>query len=255
MLYKPASWKTNEDIVREWDAIAVQRLDQIDSGRDSSFTNILAPMMLRAVSEGVQSSVLDLGCGSGTLTEMMAERATRVTGVDPSSKNIELATQHHSPPNVNYVCATAEAFNNEMSVGFDVVVANMVLMDVVDLAGFLGAAFRNLNPGGRFFATIANPDLWPEYWGYESAPWFDRRSETPIEGPFVISEERSKLVTTHIHRPVRSYREAFAAIGFEETNIVELLAPSLSSLDNDVPEMLPRFLFISAVRSGFEPGV
>lgn len=48
--------------------------------------------------------VLDCACGSGYGTELLAEKARQVTGVDLSSHAIEHATIYHSKSNVSFVC-------------------------------------------------------------------------------------------------------------------------------------------------------
>jgi SAM-dependent methyltransferase len=55
--------------------------------------------------------VLDLGCGTGTYTELMAELgAVCVTGVDSVPENIQVAREHRSLPNLQYECRDIEAW-------------------------------------------------------------------------------------------------------------------------------------------------
>ncbi len=49
--------------------------------------------------------ILDIGCGSGTLTRMLAPYAEKVTAIDFSQKAIERATSHKEGlPNITYQC-------------------------------------------------------------------------------------------------------------------------------------------------------
>lgn len=50
------------------------------------------------------ASILDIGCGKGKLSSMLAERADRVTAVDLSEKMIEYARLENSGENIEYVC-------------------------------------------------------------------------------------------------------------------------------------------------------
>ena len=58
--------KSELQIIQEWDSIAEARLNQIDSGLDSSFSKVLAPAILNRLNQK-ELRVLDIGCGTGTL--------------------------------------------------------------------------------------------------------------------------------------------------------------------------------------------
>ena len=45
--------------------------------------------------------ILDIGCGGGLLSEPMARLGAKVTGIDASKKNIEIA-KHHTLSGKNY---------------------------------------------------------------------------------------------------------------------------------------------------------
>ncbi len=52
------------------------------------------------------SLVLDAGCGSGVLTDMLAGMGARVLGVDWSAKAIEFARDAYGRPGVDFICAS-----------------------------------------------------------------------------------------------------------------------------------------------------
>lgn len=51
------------------------------------------------------SSVLDLGCGDGTIASWLASQGFTVHGIDFSQSAITKATEHHSEPGVSYAVA------------------------------------------------------------------------------------------------------------------------------------------------------
>lgn len=59
---------------------------------------------LACVSPG-RALAVDVGCGNGQLTSLLAEHFARVTGLDPSADQIAHATAH---PHITYACASAE---------------------------------------------------------------------------------------------------------------------------------------------------
>ena len=99
------------------------------------------------------ASVLDVGCGGGILTEAMARRGARVTGIDLSEKALRVAELHlkESRLDVRYEKAEVEQLTGE----FDVVTCMELLEHVPEPAGMVAACARLVRPGGRvFFSTI-----------------------------------------------------------------------------------------------------
>lgn len=233
---KLTSTKTQAQINSEWDTIVPARDAQQRSG-DVSFLQVLRPWIGSAVRDA--RSVLDVGCGSGRLTETLRARGAHVVGVDPSSGSIALAKT--SDPIGNYHVGTLESFAAENpGETFELAVANMVLMDCPDLDSLLAGVAR-LVPGGRFAATIAHPAFWPLYLGYAGNEAFSYGKEVFVEAPYVVNNRRFGSATTHVHRPVSRYISAFADAGMTITRMEELRGTEPRS---EFP--FPRFLAIEA---------
>lgn len=49
--------------------------------------------------------VLDLGCGTGDVSVLLADRASRIIGIDFNKDIIEFATRQNVRPNIQYLCA------------------------------------------------------------------------------------------------------------------------------------------------------
>jgi len=101
--------------------------------------------------------VLDVGCGGGILSESMAARGARVTGIDLSEKALGVARLHlfESGLQVDYHHASAEDFANAHPARFDVVTCMEMLEHVPDPASTVAACARLVKPGGQvFFSTI-----------------------------------------------------------------------------------------------------
>lgn len=233
---KLTSDKTQAQINREWDTIVPAR-DAYQRSGDISFLRVLRPWISTAVRDA--RSILDVGCGSGRLTEVLRARGARVVGVDPSSASIALARQFD--PAGDYHVGTLEAFaSGQPHERFDLAVANMVLMDAPDLEGLLEAIVR-LVPAGRFAATIAHPAFWPLYLGYAANEAFSYGTEVFVEAPYVVNKRQFGAPTTHVHRPVSRYISAFAQVGLTITKMEELRGTEPRS---EFP--FPRFLTIEA---------
>src|SRR5262245_22189311 len=101
--------------------------------------------------------VLDVGCGGGILSESMAARGARVTGIDLADKALKVAQLHllESGLEVEYRLIEAESLAREMPHRFDVITCMELLEHVPEPAATVRACGELVRPGGHlFFATI-----------------------------------------------------------------------------------------------------
>ena len=101
--------------------------------------------------------VLDVGCGGGILTEAMAQRGARVTGIDMGEAPLSVARLHQleSGVEVEYQQCTAEEMATLHPGRFDVVTCMEMLEHVPDPASVIRACATLVKPGGHvFFSTI-----------------------------------------------------------------------------------------------------
>ncbi|HXD32891.1 MAG TPA: class I SAM-dependent methyltransferase [Pyrinomonadaceae bacterium] len=101
---------------------------------------------------------LDIGCGEGYNTRLLAERGARITGLDISEVFIGYARQaeQDKPLGIRYQVASAVdlPFSDE---SFDFTTGFMSLMDVPETDRVLAEAFRVLKPGGFLQFSITHP--------------------------------------------------------------------------------------------------
>ena len=97
--------------------------------------------------------VLDVGCGTGELAELIAKRgAVEVTGVDFSKEAIKTARSIRDHTNLGFACIDVlNVFGN-----FDVVVALGMLEHVADPRAFLEKFKSLLAPNGSLIITSPN---------------------------------------------------------------------------------------------------
>jgi 2-polyprenyl-6-hydroxyphenyl methylase/3-demethylubiquinone-9 3-methyltransferase len=102
-------------------------------------------------------TVIDIGCGGGILTESMARKGARVTGIDLSERALKVADLHslESGVEVRYQHIAAEDMAAKEPGQFDVVTCMEMLEHVPDPAAIVKAAATLVKPGGHvFFSTL-----------------------------------------------------------------------------------------------------
>ncbi|WP_106478206.1 bifunctional 2-polyprenyl-6-hydroxyphenol methylase/3-demethylubiquinol 3-O-methyltransferase UbiG [Phytohalomonas tamaricis] len=101
--------------------------------------------------------VIDIGCGGGILSEAMAHRGAKVTGIDLGEAPLAVARLHQqeSGVDVDYRNISAEQMALEHAGEFDIVTCLEMLEHVPDPEAVVHACTKLVKPGGHvFFSTI-----------------------------------------------------------------------------------------------------
>ena len=105
--------------------------------------------------------VLDVGCGGGLLSEAMAARGAKVTGIDMGDKPLKVAQLHllESKLEVEYRKMDVEGLAGDQPHHYDVVTCMEMLEHVPDPASAVTACATLLAPGGWCFFSTINRNL------------------------------------------------------------------------------------------------
>ncbi len=177
------------------------RLAQIYDALDPDRSD-LEPYLAMAAEFGARS-VVDLGCGTGVLALLLAQRGIDVVGVDPAGGSLDVARAKEGAETVRWVHGDATDLAADQ--------ADLVLMtgNVAQAvweqdawADTLDGVHQALRPGGRFvFETRV-----PARRGWEG--WTDAttRSSTTIDGVGLVE---SWVDLTDVTLPLVSFRWTF----------------------------------------------
>jgi len=133
--------------------------------------------------------LLDLGCGSGIFTQLLAQRGYQCIGLDLSQKLLQLGKQE--TPAISYIQADVEAlpFASE---SVDFVILSCLVHHLPNPQHCAEEVFRVLKPNGKFVAFDPNR-LNPFMYLYRdrSSPFYSSKGVTPNERPVIPSVVRN----------------------------------------------------------------
>ena len=104
-------------------------------------------------------NVLDIGCGGGLMSEPISRLGAKVTGIDASEKNINIAKLHSkkSGLNINYINTSPE--NLEADEKFDIIF-NLEIVEHVDNVNlYINSCNKLLKKNGLMFTATINRSL------------------------------------------------------------------------------------------------
>lgn len=116
--------------------------------KDSTVQRNASGLLIELLRIGPRDDVLDLGCGTGGITEKIAAMtAGKVLGIDPSEGMVREARTKHIGNNLSFERRTAEDFSYPGQ--FDIVLSNSSFQWFCDPSKAVGNCFESLRRNGR----------------------------------------------------------------------------------------------------------
>lgn len=139
-------------IARDYDRWSAHYDDDLNATRDLDAT-VLRSAPLRLAGH----DVLEIGCGTGKNTVWLASAARHLTAMDFSSGMLECARRRVVAANVTFIRHDIRDPWPVADRAVDVVVGNLVLEHVDDLAAIFAESARVLRVGGQLFLCELHP--------------------------------------------------------------------------------------------------
>lgn len=158
---------TGNDVLKRsvsdhWEANADTWTQLARAGYDIYRDALHTPAFLEMLPEIQGLNGLDVGCGEGANTRLLARVGAKMTAIDIAPTFIRYATEYEEkePLGIDYLTADALhlPFNNAQ---FDFASAFMSMMDMPQQGDVLKEVFRILKPQGFFQFTILHPCFVP----------------------------------------------------------------------------------------------
>ena len=134
----------------DWDREATTFDDEPDHGLRDSVTRDAWRRLLLAALPPAPADVADLGCGTGTLTVLLAEAGHRITGIDSATAMVAAARAKAAAAGVAVRLEAGDAAAPGLAAGsFDAVLCRHVLWALPDPDAALARWCGLLRPAGR----------------------------------------------------------------------------------------------------------
>jgi len=210
--------------MKDWEELADWYDEKQGEIGDVWHRTLIDPSLLKVIGNCRGKEILDLGCGNGYLSRRLARGGAKVTAVDVSPRMIRNAKGHDPTRSlgIRYVCSNANELDGIPSAKFDLVFANMSLMDMEEAEGAIKEVGRVLRRGGRFVASISHPcfDLMSNSsWVAEKTPGRPlvvhrkvKKYRKPFseEIPWNLGKAR-RMYTKSFHRPLNWYARTLSS--------------------------------------------
>lgn len=222
---KPAS-ETSWGLVAEW-------YDKhLEKSGDTYHDKVVHPNLLRMLGDMKGKHVLDLGCGQGIFSRLLADNGANVIGVDLGKELIDIAEKKNEGYkfNIHYFNSAAHDLFMVKDGTKDVVVCVLAIQNIEKLSETVAEASRVLAKGGKFIMVLNHPAFRnPRYthWGYDEDERIQYRrvdqylSESKVRIDMTPGSHEDKKFTVSFHRPLQVYMKTFGKHGFAMTRLEE----------------------------------
>ncbi|MBN1880036.1 methyltransferase domain-containing protein [bacterium] len=148
----------HREVGKYWNGNASVWTQLARAGYDVYRDYLNTPAFLAMLPDVRGLSGIDIGCGEGHNTRLIARRGARLAGIDISDVFIRYAIEEEQrePLGINFHIASAVAIPFPDS-HFDFAVAVMSLMDMPDTEIVLAEVLRIIKPGGFLQFSITHP--------------------------------------------------------------------------------------------------
>jgi len=174
--------------------------------------------------------VIDLGCGSGTFTALLARAGFDCVGLDISAKLVAVGRRKH--PQIEFVAGDIERLPFPAA-SFDGALLSGVVHHFPDPAPCAAETFRLLRPRGRFLAFDPNR-MNPFMWLYRdrASPFYSSVGVTENERPVLAREVAA--VFERAGFAVSSHYLSGLAYRYVASRRVQLALPLYNFIDSAV---------------------
>jgi len=143
----------------DWNAVADDYHKRMGDIGDIYHRTYFNPAILSLLGAIEKQQILDLGCGQGYFSRLLAQRGAVVTGIDVSEKLLRFAKTREAkePLGIRYYHNNADSLVAVPSASQDSIVANMVFHGVDTIDTVFQECARVVKNNGKFIFSLPHP--------------------------------------------------------------------------------------------------
>ena len=227
----------NQNNKTSWGNVAGWYDDLLEKSPDSYQEKVILPNLLRIIDPKPGQKILDIACGQGYFSRVLAKNGAQVTGCDISAELIDIAKKN-SPKEIIYFVAPADKIVTDEK--FDTAVIVLAIQNIEDMrAAFIESA-RLLKTGGRLVMVMNHPifripqssswqwdgDAHKQYRRIDSYMTDNKIKIDMAPGTAVGAKkaQNANATTISFHRPLQSYFKALNSAGLVVTRLEEWIS-------------------------------
>jgi ubiquinone/menaquinone biosynthesis C-methylase UbiE len=238
----------DRDVAKMWDENAEVWTKLVRAGYDVYRDRVNTPAFFAMLPEVRGLRGLDIGCGEGHNTRLLAKRGASITALDISPTFIRHARQseRERPLGIDYQIGSGAELPFEERT-FDFAVAFMSLMDMADQERAIREAFRVIKPGGFFQFSILHPCFQTPLWrwvtdehgdrlGVVCGEYFTRKQGLTDEWIFGAAPRKLKdtlrnFKIPRFQRTLSDWLNSLIATGFQIEQVAEPYADEKTAVE------------------------
>lgn len=149
----------SKHLADQWDRSVESWADFVRAGKDFYRDEMNNPAFFKLLGNLKGKKTLDLACGEGSNTRILAKMGAKVIGVDFSRQMVESArkAERREKLGIRYIVADAADLKGFSDYSFELVTCFMALMDIENYQKAIAEVTRVLTRGGRFVFSITHP--------------------------------------------------------------------------------------------------
>ncbi|MFW9893752.1 MAG: class I SAM-dependent methyltransferase [Candidatus Thorarchaeota archaeon] len=142
-----------------WDEVAADYHRTVGDTGDSYHRTYVNPVIFEILGDVKGLHILDLACGQGYLSRILARKGAEVIGVDISEKMLKLAQESEESESlgVKYVLCSSANMSGIQDSSIDCVVSTFGFHDIKDVDQTIEECSRVLKDRGRLVFAIPHP--------------------------------------------------------------------------------------------------
>ena len=120
---------------------------------------LLLKPYLSIIGKTKNKTILDIGCGSGWITKIIAKNAKKIIGIDTSSSLIKIAKDENSQKNIEYKVLDAEKIN-QFKNKFNIIISALTFQLIIPqkkLLNVLKTCNLKLKKNGNLVILVPHP--------------------------------------------------------------------------------------------------